>query len=31
LRPAFDSIWNAAGIARSLHYDEDGIWLERIH
>lgn len=26
LRPAFDAIWNAAGHARSLNYDESGNW-----
>lgn len=26
LRPAFDRIWNAAGIECSLHYDNEGKW-----
>lgn len=26
LRPVFDTIWNAAGFNRSLHYDENGEW-----
>lgn len=30
LRPVFDSIWNAAGLARSLHYDSAGNWTGRI-
>jgi hypothetical protein len=27
LRPVFDMIWNAAGWARSAHYDKDGARL----
>ncbi len=26
LRPMFDAVWNACGIARSLNYDEKGNW-----
>ncbi|MBX3353376.1 MAG: ATP-binding protein [Phycisphaeraceae bacterium] len=26
LRPVFDAVWNASGIARSLNYDEKGNW-----
>jgi hypothetical protein len=26
LKPAFDSVWNAAGLPHSMHYDEDGSW-----
>jgi hypothetical protein len=27
LRPAFDVLWNAAGLARCMLYDADGNWL----
>lgn len=27
LRPAFDSMWNAAGWSRSLNYDDEGNWI----
>jgi hypothetical protein len=26
MRPLLDSVWNAGGLPRSLHYDESGIW-----
>ena len=26
VRPAFDALWNAAGFAASMHFDENGIW-----
>jgi len=26
LKPLFDSLWNAFGWQRSLHYDEEGKW-----
>ncbi len=26
LKPAFDSVWNACGYERSLHYDDNGLW-----
>ena len=29
LRPVFDTFWQAAGLARSLNYDVNGIWLPR--
>ncbi len=29
LQPAFDSVWNAAGIPHSLNYDETGKWKPR--
>ena len=29
LRPAFDMVWNAFGLARSLNYDEDGSRVRR--
>lgn len=29
LKPAFDSIWNACGIHRSLSYDDEGKWSPR--
>lgn len=29
LRPAFDVVWNAFGLLRSLNYDEDGNWTGR--
>lgn len=27
LKPAFDAVWNAAGLPRSMNYDDDGNWL----
>lgn len=27
MRPAFDSVWNAAGWPRSMNYDKDGKWV----
>ena len=27
LRPAFDALWQAAGFARSMNYDQQGQWL----
>jgi hypothetical protein len=29
MRPVFDAIWNAAGFARSLNYNNDGKWVDR--
>lgn len=29
LRPIFDAVWNACGLARSLNYDEQGNWNPR--
>lgn len=29
MRPAFDRVWNASGLARSLNYDEHGKWAGR--
>lgn len=29
LRPMFDSVWQASGIAQSLYYDKDGNWKPR--
>jgi hypothetical protein len=29
LRPAFDTVWNAAGWPRSLNYDDEGNWRPR--
>jgi len=26
LKPCFDSIWNACGLSRDYHYDENGNW-----
>lgn len=26
MRPAFDAVWNACGLPRSLNYDENGTW-----
>jgi hypothetical protein len=26
LKPAFDSVWNAAGLPHSIHYDDEGNW-----
>ncbi len=30
LRPLFDQIWNACGWARSINYDENGDWVQRL-
>jgi hypothetical protein len=27
LKPIFDSVWNACGFPRSLHYDKNGDWI----
>lgn len=31
LKPAFDSLWNAAGFPSSLNYNENGEWVKRSH
>jgi hypothetical protein len=31
LRPVFDTVWNAAGFDRSLHYDNDGNWTGNLY
>lgn len=31
MKPAFDAIWNAAGYAKSLAYDENGRWVGNRH
>jgi hypothetical protein len=29
LRPIFDSVWNAAGWAGSINYDDKGVWSDK--
>lgn len=29
LKPIFDSVWNACGLPRSLHYDKNGDWIDQ--
>ena len=29
MKPAFNTVWNAAGLKRSLNYDETGVWISR--
>ncbi len=31
LQPVFDTVWNATGFNRSMHYDKDGKWTVELH